>query len=147
MNVSSLKDQLRSEGTTKRFADELQPNDDTDAYQAFSYGRVGLRSQLMICFVKCDGHHLVLPYADLRSITSSDPDKGFLLEFVGREITVEGTNLLICFRHLRNQRLAELIEIDRPSTMSQPADAPVVQKLVIRKPKSMISAPSASREE
>ncbi len=137
MSGNSLKDMLRDEGSTKRFADDLQPNAETDDYQAFSYGRVGLRPQLMLCLVKCDGHHLVLPYADLRSISGSDPDKGFLLEFAGREALIEGTNLLICFRYLRTQRLAELVEIDRPAALSQPADTPVIHKLTLRKPRSV----------
>ena len=103
--------------------------------KAFSYGRIGTRPQLMLCFIKCDGHHLAMPYSDLRSISTSDPNKGFILEFDNKEILIEGTNLTPCFRYLRDQRLSELVEIDRDSAMSQPEDAPVVQKIVIRKPR------------
>ena len=142
MSGNSLKDMLREEGAAKRFTDELRPGDDTEIVQGFSFGRVGQRPQLMLCLIKCDGHHLVLPYADLRCITTSDPDKGFLLEFVGREILIEGSSLMMCFRYLRDQRLAELVEINRPSVMAQPEDVPVVQKMTIRKPKGTNGKPT-----
>ncbi len=135
MTRDSLKERLREESVERNFAADLRPNEDAEQYQAFAYGRVGSRPQLTLCLIKCDGHHLVLPYADLRSITSPAPDKGFHLEFVGRDILIEGSSLSTCFRYLRNQRLAELVEIDRPSAMSQPPDTPVVQKITIRKPR------------
>lgn len=142
MNGNSLKDMLREEGASKRFSEEVRPSEESETYQAFSFGRVGIRPQLMLCVVKCDGHHLVLPYIDLHAISTSNPDKGFLLEFSRREILIEGTSLLICFRYLRDHRLAELTEIDRPSAMSQPDETPVVQKITIRKPKAGAERPA-----
>jgi hypothetical protein len=136
MTKDSLKERLREESSERNFAADLRPNEDAEQYQAFAYGRVGSRPQLMLCLIKCDGHHLVLPYADLRSITTNAPDKGFHLEFVGRDILVEGSSLTTCFRYLRDQRLAELVEIDRPAAMSQPTDTPVVQKITLRKPRA-----------
>jgi hypothetical protein len=135
MTEGSLKGMFQAEEPSRRFAAEVRSPDEPQEYQGFSFGRVGTRPQLMLCVVKCDGHHLVLPYADLRAITSNDPDKGFLLEFAGREILIEGTSLMICFRYLRDQRLSELVEANRPEAMSSPNDAPVVQKITIRKPR------------
>ena len=142
MSGNSLKDMLREEGAAKRFTDELRPTEETEVIQGFSFGRVGQRPQLMLTFVKCDGHHLVLPYADLRSITTNEPDKGFLMEFVGREVLVEGTSLMICFRYLRDQRLAELVECNLSSVMAAEPDAPVVQKITIRKPRANNGKPA-----
>lgn len=132
---TSLRELLREESTTRRFAEDVRPAEETEIYQSFSFGRTGLRPQLMLSFVKSDGHYLVLPYADLRAITSVNPAKGFQLEYSGREVVIEGTNLEICFRYLRDHRLSELVEADRPSAMSAPPDAPVVEKILARKPR------------
>ena len=123
----SLKERLREESAPRQFASDLRPTEEVEIYQGFSYGRVGTRPQLMLCFIKCDGHHLAMPYSDLRSISTSDPNKGFVLEFDNKEILIEGTSLFTCFRYLRDQRLSELVEIDRACAMTQPEDAPVVQ--------------------
>jgi hypothetical protein len=135
MSSHSLRELLRQDGSGKPMAGDFRPAEETEIYQAFSFGRVGIRPQLMLCLVKCDGHHLVLPYADLRAIITSEPDKGFLLDFGGRELLIEGTSLLICFRYLRDHRLAELSEIDSSSAMLQPEGTPVVHKITIRKPR------------
>ena len=127
MTGDSLKDRLREETAARKFAADVRPTEEVEIYQGFSYGRVGTRPQLMLCFIKCDGHHLAMPYCDLRSISTSDPNKGFVLEFDNKEILIEGTSLFTCFRYLRDQRLSELVEIDRACAMTQPEDAPVVQ--------------------
>lgn len=130
---ASLREMLRDEPQTRRFTEEIRPAEETEIFQSFSFGRTGLRPQLMLSFVKSDGHYLVLPYADLRAITSSNPAKGYQLDYSGREIVVEGTNLEVCFRYLRDHRLSELVEADRPAAMSAAADTPVVTRLLIRK--------------
>ena len=136
MSVHSLKELLREESAPRSFAEDVRPAEETEIYQAFSFGRVGLRPQLMLCFIKCDGLHLALPYADLRSISTSDPSKGFQLEFSGREILIEGTNLDVCFRYLRDHRLSELTEASPATVLELPQDEPTVQKILIRKPKA-----------
>jgi hypothetical protein len=133
MTGSSLQDLLRDQSQARRFAAEIRPADETEIFQSFTFGRSGQRPQLMLCLVKSDGHHLVLPYADLRSITSSNPSQGFHLDFSGREVVIEGSNLDLCFRYLRDHRLSELVEADRPAAMTADADAPIVQRILIRK--------------
>lgn len=130
---TSLREMLRDESQTRRFAEEVRAAEETEIYQSFSFGRTGTRPQLMLSYVKSDGHHLVLPYADLRAIISSNPLKGWQVDYSGREIIVEGTNLEVCFRYLRDHRLSELVEADRPTAMSAEADTPVVTKILIRK--------------
>ena len=95
-------------------------------YQAFSFGRVGIKAIAMIGFVNADGHHLVLPYLDLRSIQSIEPSLGFDLKFPEWKITVVGRNLATPFRHIREHRLAELIELERHAALNLPEDEPVV---------------------
>jgi hypothetical protein len=51
------------------------------------------------------------------------------------EIVIEGTHLEVCFRYLRDHRQSELVEADRPAAMSAAPNAPVVQKILIRKPR------------
>ena len=117
---------------------EQSGSDDDAEYQAFSCGRVGHRALQMVCFIKADGHHTVLPYIDLHAITTPEPGKGFILDFGTREIVVEGEHLEDCFRYVRTHRLAELVEFQRPSAMQTAAGLPVVHTLTIRKPKKPV---------
>jgi hypothetical protein len=139
MSDSRLKDLLRDDTPAKKFAAELRPapvpSEDTEIYQGFSFGRVGAKPQLMLTVIKLDGLHLVLPYADLRCISSNDPETTFLLEFPGREILVEGTHMLFCFRYLRDHRLNELRELNPSAAFSEAEGTPVIQKITIRRPK------------
>lgn len=101
----------------KNFIQPPHSTEEYSEYQAFSYGRVGTRPVSMVCFVKADGFHLVLPYIDLQSISSADPSEGFELEFTARRITVNGRNLSVAFKYLREHRLAEIAEATRTSSM------------------------------
>lgn len=109
----------------------VTPESQSDAseYQAFSFGRVGSKAIAMIGFVRSDGHHLILPYLDLREIQSIEPSTGFELEFPKWKVTVVGRNLTTPFRHIREHRLAELIELARHEAMKLPENEPVVVEL------------------
>lgn len=101
-------------------------------YQAFTYGRVGIRSVAMLCLIKSDGFHLALPYIELHAIRTMSPSDGFELEIGTQRIEIQGRNLLPAFRFIREHRLAELCEATRATVMSLPPTDSVVSEIVIR---------------
>lgn len=103
-----------------------------EEYQAFSFGRVGARAQLRIEFRKADGYRLVLPYVDLKSIETVDPQYGFRLQFVEKQINIEGQNLGSCYDYIKNDRLLDVIEASTTLLMTLPANSPVVTSVVVK---------------
>lgn len=95
-------------------------------YQAFSFGRVGPRPQIMLEICKSDGFHLVLPYIDLKAISTMNPDLGFELKFGEQRVLIEGRNLLLCYRYIKQNRLESIVELGREGTMSVAEKDPVV---------------------
>ena len=89
----------------------VTPSPDSSEYEAFSFGRVGRRAQPMIEFQKADGYRLVLAYVDLRSISTTDPNRGFSLEFADRTINVSGNELGRCYEYLRQNRVSQMREL------------------------------------
>jgi hypothetical protein len=79
----------------------------------------------MLCFIKCDGLHLALPYADLQSVRTCDPLKGVQLEFYEREILIEGANLNISFRYFREQRHFDLTDASLATVLELPKFRPI----------------------
>lgn len=109
------------------------PREEEADYQAFGYGRVGRRPEIMIEFQKANGYRLALQYIDVKEIETHDPDKGFVIHAPRRKITVEGDGLLNCYRYLRQNRIAELVECDRPTAMAASAGDPIITCLRIQK--------------
>lgn len=136
MAEGSLRELIRT--GRERVQPDVSPAQDNEEYRAFSCGRVGTRAVNMICFIKSDGYHTVLPYIDLHAITSPEPARGFILDFGSREIVVEGENLEECFRYLRTHRLLELVELQQSAAFETAAGEPVVYTLTIRKPKKPV---------
>lgn len=135
MGEGSLRELLR---TGREREQQTASAQDSDEYRAFSCGRAGNRAMQMICFVKSDGYHTVLPYIDLHAITSPEPSRGFILDFGSREVVVEGENLQDCFNFVRAHRLMELIELQHSATFQTPDGEPLVHTLTIRKPKKHV---------
>ncbi len=111
-------------------------HDEDPEYQAFSYGRVGTRAVAMLCCIKSDGYHLALPYMELRSVMSANPTDGFEMEFSTQRIIIEGRNLTVPFRYIRENRLSEIVEASRASILVLPASEAVVTSLRISKSSS-----------
>lgn len=109
MSESSLAAMV---GTARR-SEAQAPKVSVEDYQAFSFGRVGRSTQHRIEFRKADGYRLVLPYIDLKAIETRDPESGFRLHFIAREVEIEGSGLLKCYQLLRDERVAEIIEASR----------------------------------
>lgn len=108
LSVYGLKERLREGSVPRSFLDDIRPPDETEIYRAFAFGRVGLRPYFMLCVIKCDDAlHGALPSVVLRSGSTSDPLRGFPLEFSSREILTERTHLEVCFCNLRDHRLSE----------------------------------------
>jgi hypothetical protein len=133
MSDNTLKELLKTHAPRTRDSGAVVRVEEDVDYKAFAFGRVSLRPQLMIEFCKADGYHLVLPYADLRLISSPDPDQEFALEFTGRKVAISGLNLSSCFRYLRENRVAILMEAEPAVVMDQSDDEPVIARIVITK--------------
>lgn len=87
-------------------------------YQAFSFGRVGPKPQIMLEICKADGYRLALPYIDLKKITTMNPDMGFELHYLDQKVVVEGHNLMACYRYIKQNRLDSMLEAERSSAMA-----------------------------
>ena len=114
----------------KSLLDQPETDEDLD-YQAFSFGRVGTRAAAMICFIKADRYHLVLPYSDIRSISTPDPETGFEADFGHYKITIVGRNLAPAFCYFKDNRLIELAEATRANVMSLANSEVIVDKMLI----------------
>lgn len=100
-------------------------------YQAFSFGRVGPRPQIMLEICKSDGYRLVLPYIDLKKITTMNPDNGFELHYSDQKVVVEGRNLKECYRYIKQNRLDSMLEAERSSAMAVVQQEAVISSLKI----------------
>jgi hypothetical protein len=106
--------------------------DEDNDYQACSYGRVGTRAAEMICFIKSDGYHFALPYMELRSVMTANPADGFEMEFSTQRIIIEGRNLEVPFRYVRENRLVEIVEAVRTHVLCLSDNESVVTRLDVR---------------
>ncbi len=86
----------------------------------------------MLDLVRADGYHLAISYIDIKEIDSSNPDNGFTLYTPRRKISIEGTNLRKCYDYLRQNRVAELRQADRPTAMAAGHDEAVIHQLLIK---------------
>ncbi len=94
-------------------------------YQAFSFGRVGIRPQLTLLLRKANGEVEGFPYADFRGISAVNEDVGFTIRFDTRTVKVEGQNLKQLFQYVCNYRAAEIVEAE-PSVVMQTPDGQAV---------------------
>ena len=132
MSETSLKAFAAQSGVRRASAVEPKLEEEAE-YQAFGFGRVGRGPEIMVEFRKADGYRLALQYIDLKELESHDPDKGFVIHAGRRKITVEGSGLASCYRYLRQNRVAELIEADRPTAMAVSSSEPVITSIRIQK--------------
>ena len=100
-------------------------------YQAFAFGRVGPKALIMLEIWKSDGYRLVLPYIDLKRISTMNPDAGFELHFPDHKVLVEGRNLKECYRYIKQNRLDSMVEAERTSTMSVVPNEAVINAIRI----------------
>ncbi len=113
--------------TAVRKIHQIEPKLEEEVeYQAFSFGRVGPRPQIMLEICKSDGFRLTFPYIDLKRIKTMNPDLGFELKFGEQLVLIEGRNLLLCYRYIKQNRLESIVEMGREGAMSVTEIAPVV---------------------
>lgn len=129
MADTSLQSKLGIVSKRPSLVTEPTPEED---YQAFAYGRVGVKAVSMLCFVKTDGFHLALPYIDLRYLSSMSPSDGFDMEIGPWKISISGRNLWTAFRYIREHRLAELVEASRTVMLSLPETESLVEQLDVK---------------
>ena len=123
---------------------ETAPDDASlgdEIIQSVQYGRVGLKPQLMIAFVKLDGYVEALQYITLRRIRSHSW-QSITLDFLDQSVLIEGVNLERLFRYLQQNRVVEIAEVAKHAVMQAPADETLVYRLEIKRASS-----SAKREE
>lgn len=131
MSETSLK-AFTAQSTAKRFALPEPKFEEEAEYQAFAFGRVGRRPEIMIEFHKADGFRLNVQYIDIKEIETTNPDKGFSIRTPMHKFIIEGANLDRCYRYLQQNRIAELKEIDRPTAMSTTTDEAIITSLRIQ---------------
>jgi len=95
-------------------------------YKAFSFGRVGSRSQPMITFVKSDGYAEAISYVNLNRIWSSDTKTELKLDFGVREVEIRGNNLEDLFRYVATNRCSEITESSICETMGSQMENAIV---------------------
>ncbi|MEZ6101665.1 MAG: hypothetical protein R3E01_22245 [Pirellulaceae bacterium] len=100
-----------------------------DEYQAFSFGRIGIKPQLTLLFRKATGEVEGFAYADFRGISAIDENAGFKIRFDTRTVKVEGRNLRQLFQYICLHRAAEIVEIDEWMTLQLPEDRAVVWRV------------------
>ncbi len=100
-------------------------------YRAFSFGRVGSRSQAMLTFIKKDDYVEAIAYAKLDRVYSSDIDSELKLDFGDREVHIEGSNLRDVFNYIRSNRCSEIIERPAKASMASQPSTPAISKLSI----------------
>jgi hypothetical protein len=96
-------------------AEEKVSKPDEKEYEAFSFGRVGIRPQLMLAFRKSNGEVRVRPYAILQGIDTDNEHAWFALDFPGLRVQIRGRNLSVLFRYLWLHRVVEVTEADTSS--------------------------------
>jgi len=133
MSESSLRSVVGHAGLVRKPPTDV-PAEVEPEYRAATFGRVGLRPQIMLEICQTDGYREVLPYLDLRGIATSDPKQGFELRFSDRKWVITGQNLDDCYRYLKQNRLESLKEASRAEAMAMPPDVPLVHTIrVIKK--------------
>ena len=106
-------------------------SDDPDEYQAFCFGRVGVKPQLTLLVRKATGDVEGFPYADFSGVSATDENTGFTVRFGTRTVRVEGRNLQRLFHYLCNYRAAEIIETDERTAMQLANGQAVVWQVCI----------------
>lgn len=133
MSESSLRSVVGHVGIVRKLSADI-PKETEPEYRAASFGRVGLRPQVMLEIVQASGYREVFPYLDLRGIATSDPKLGFELRFSDQKWIVQGQNLDVCYRYLKQNRLEALQEASRTEVLSMPPDVPLIHSIrVIKK--------------
>jgi hypothetical protein len=111
-----------------KFSRRASSEDDAE-YQAFSFGRVGIKPQLTLLIRKASGAVEVFPYADFCGISSSDENLGFTLRFATRTVLIEGQRLGKLFQYICNFRTAEIMEADERTAAIAEPDKPIVWRV------------------
>ncbi|MEM9409984.1 MAG: hypothetical protein AAGA30_02655 [Planctomycetota bacterium] len=122
---------MKSQDNQTSYLDSLAPPEKakSEEYEAFSFGRVGNRTQTMVTFVKNDGYTEAIAYAKLDRIYSADVDKQLQLDFGDREVKIEGKNLKAIFEYVISFRCSEITESTPNIAMSFGNGEPVVESL------------------
>ncbi len=129
-NGGALETFLRREYKTPPAVPEKNSSQPAESeYEAFSYGRVGIRPQLMLSFRKANGLVKVRPYALLQGLDSDDENSAFALSFPGLVVTVQGRNLSRLFVFICLHRVAEINEADTAMQFTESESNCVVASL------------------
>lgn len=134
MSESSLKAWASDHSHARPITKPASSTEDSE-YQAFSFGRVGTRHQLMVEFVKADGYRLTLPYIDLKQIVTNNPQQGFELFFVTKTIRIEGDQLEDCYRYFKRNRVEYICEVTRAQAFSNEQPGGIVTQIMLSKPR------------
>lgn len=106
--------------------------DDSESdYSAYAQGRISRHTQLSLMFRHADGSVRVFAYAYLCGAESTDPAVGFALDFSRHKVNIAGRNLETLLRLICQHRVAEIREAERSQAFAAPADAPIVESIVV----------------
>jgi hypothetical protein len=115
--------------TVTRFTEKAHPRDEAEEYQAFSFGRIGIRPQMTLLVRKCTGEVEGFPYADYGGVSATNEDDAFSVKFGQRLVRIEGRQLQQLFRYVCNYRAAEITEVDARTSMHVAEDKAVVWRV------------------
>jgi hypothetical protein len=101
-----------------------------EEYQAFSFGRVGSKSQLTLAIRRVSGTVHGFVYAHLYTV-DLEPSLGIILRFTHHRVVLQGRNLDELYRYLRRQ-MVELIQVVDPlQAETLPEETTVVTSLEV----------------
>ena len=123
------KDQSFLSSYAKPAASSASSGDDD--YRAFSFGRVGSRSQAMLTFIKKNDYVEAIAYAKLDRVYSSDINTELKLDFGDRQVLIKGTNLSELFRYICLARCSEVTQQTSLEAMSSKEKDPTIDTLDI----------------
>jgi hypothetical protein len=125
MDTSSPLSRLRQLGATPISAPTAE-----EEYQAFSFGRVGSKSQLTLAIRRVSGTVHGFSYAHLYTL-DLEPSLGIILRFTNHRVVLQGRHLDELYRYLRGHRVELIQVIDPLQAETLPEDTPVITSLEI----------------
>lgn len=117
---------------SERFTERIGEQETDNEYRAFSFGRAGKRTLSMLSFKKRDGSVEVFCYADMRRISSPDPERQLLIRFVDAVVVIQGQNLQELLGYVKAWRCDEIVESRNIAGLTDTDEKVVVEKIVYK---------------
>lgn len=106
-------------------------NEEQPEYTAYAQGRISRHPQLSLMFRWADGSVRAFAYAYFCGAESSEPARGFVLDFSPHKIKISGRNLELLLRLVCEHHVAEIRQAERGQVFALAVDAAVIESIEI----------------